>query len=90
MVEKLAADGADDSFGERVLPGRAWRSENLATARSSCFAGRITSLAVVCDSGAADCRSLIGPRDPGADGLRGATCGATAALHAPGPPITVR
>src|SRR5262245_57418810 len=28
VVEKLTADGADHAFGEGVLPGRAWRSEN--------------------------------------------------------------
>ena len=26
VVEKLAAEGANDAFGEGVLPGRAWRS----------------------------------------------------------------
>ena len=34
VVEKLAADGADDSLGERVLPGRAWCSENLGQAHA--------------------------------------------------------
>ncbi len=34
VVEKLAAEGANDSFGERVLPGRAWRRENLGQAHA--------------------------------------------------------
>src|SRR5229473_5085258 len=33
VVEKLAAEGADDAFGEGVLPGRARRSENLGQAQ---------------------------------------------------------
>ena len=32
MVEKLTAYGADHTFGERVLPRRTWRSENLGDA----------------------------------------------------------
>src|SRR6266851_4303460 len=29
LVEQFAAEGANDAFGEGVLPGRAWRSENF-------------------------------------------------------------
>jgi hypothetical protein len=32
VVEKLTADGADHPFGERVLPRRTWRCENLGDA----------------------------------------------------------
>src|SRR5712692_10527748 len=34
VVEKLTADGADHAFVEGVLPGRAWRSENLGQAHA--------------------------------------------------------
>src|SRR5258708_6270779 len=34
LVEQFASDGANDALGERVLPGRAWRSENLGRAHA--------------------------------------------------------
>ncbi len=34
VVEQFAAEGANDAFGERVLPGRARRSENLGHAHA--------------------------------------------------------
>jgi hypothetical protein len=34
LVEQFASDGANDSLGEGVLPGRAWRSENLGRAHA--------------------------------------------------------
>ena len=34
MVEQFAAEGADDSFGEGVLPGRASSGENLGQAHA--------------------------------------------------------
>ena len=35
VVEQFASDGANDSLGEGVLPGReAWRSENLGRAHA--------------------------------------------------------
>jgi len=34
VVEKLAAEGANDAFSEGVLPGRARRSENLGQAHA--------------------------------------------------------
>jgi len=34
LVEKLAAEGANDAFGEGVLPGRAWCGEHLGDAHA--------------------------------------------------------
>src|SRR5258708_39044094 len=34
LVEQFASDGANDALGERVLPGGAWRSENLGRAHA--------------------------------------------------------
>ena len=34
MVEQFTPDGADQPFGERVLPRRTWRGENLDDANS--------------------------------------------------------
>jgi len=34
MVEQFVSDGANDSVGERVLPGRAWCGESLGRAHA--------------------------------------------------------
>ena len=47
VVEKFAAEGANDAFGEGVLPGRAWGSENLGQAHALHSSPKLAAVDVV-------------------------------------------
>ncbi len=74
VVEKLAADGAAHSLGERVLPGRAWCREHLGDADASHPSPKLAAVDVVANAQEVTRRRVIGKRfddllrRPGGDG----------------------
>src|SRR5258708_30275964 len=62
MVEKLVADGADQSLGERVLPGRACCGEHLGDAHAPHPSPKLAAIDVVAIAQEVTRRRVIGKR----------------------------
>src|SRR6266851_1089824 len=62
VVEKLAADGAAHSLGERVLPGRMWCHEHLGDVHASHPSPRLAVVDVVANLQEVTRRRVIGKR----------------------------
>ncbi len=62
VVEKLAAEGANDAFTEGVLPGRARRSENLDRAHALHSSAELATVDAVAITQEVAWRRVIGER----------------------------
>jgi hypothetical protein len=74
LVKKLTADGADHVLGEGVLPGRAWRSENLSQAHALHSSPELVTVAAIAVAQQVARRRVVGEclddllRSPGSSG----------------------
>ena len=62
VVEQFVSDGANDSLGERILPGRAWRSENLGQAHALHSSPELATIDAVAIAQEVAWRRVIGER----------------------------
>src|SRR6266849_2743459 len=60
VVEQFASDGANDSLGERVLPGRAWCGEHFGDADASHPSPKLVAVDVVAIAQEVTRRRFIG------------------------------